>query len=176
MTKAKDVEQRRRDLITGQLAYMLDELGALSVILKTFPAELLEAQPFEGEPSVRDLFTQLSARETAIRIPNIERFIDSEEASPTLFAVAGEVGPDDANTRATADVLDEVAAARRHLLELVRSADDEVWDKAARQEGAAITMRAYLFRVVQEDVELLRTVAQRIHESRPVGSPGFTAR
>ncbi|MBT8400920.1 MAG: hypothetical protein KJO98_10615 [Rhodothermia bacterium] len=176
MPQATEDEQRRRNLITDQLAYMVDELGALSAVLKTFPDELLEAQPFEGEPSVRDLFYQLSVHESAIRIPNLERFIAAETGKPTLISDVDEARTEDGQNQATADVLGEVAAARTGLLELVRSADDSVWDRTARLAGEAVTMTDYLFAVVQEDVEVLRAVAQRIHESRPVGSPGFTAR
>lgn len=176
MTKAMDEQQRRRDLIVGQLTYLIDEIGALSTVLTTFPNELLEAQPFEGEPSVRDLFFELSVRESAIRIPNLERLAAEDENQPTLIADSDRPEPSEKRGRATADVLEEVATARVRLLELVRSADDQAWDKEALLDGEAVTMTEYLFGVIQEDVEVLRTVAQRIHESRPVGSPGFTAR
>lgn len=176
MTMAREEEQRRRDLIVGQLAYLLDEISALSTVLTAFPDEMLEARPFEGEPSVRDLFAELSFRETAIRIPNVERFTASEDESPALVADTDYVRPDETQGGVTADVLAEVATARSLLLKLVRAADDSVWDRTARQGEEAVTMTDYLFGVVQDDVALLRRIAQRIHESRPVGSPGFTAR
>ncbi len=176
MTKATEEEIRRRDLITGQLSYLLDEISALSTVLTTFPDDLLEAQPFEGEPSVKDLFSQLATRESAIRIPNVGRFIASDGDLPALIADAAAVVTKETKNASPADVLGEVVTARSHLLELVRSADESAWDEAARLAGEAVTMTEYLFAVVQEDVELLRAVAQRIYESKSVGSPGFTAR
>lgn len=169
-------EDRNRDQIAAQLAYMLDEIDALKSVLTAFPDELLEAEPYEGEPSVRDLFAQLSARESAVRIPNVERFVSAGEEKPALiegshFAEAGDNG-----SGSTADMLSEVATARTRLLELVYSAGDADWDRTAALAGKEITFGQYLFAVVQEDVDVLKSVAQRIHESRPIGSPGFTAR
>ena len=165
----------RRDLIIGQLSYLIDEIAALGEMLGSFPEGVLTARPYEGQPSILDLLATLAERERTIRIPNVETFVASDDGvlleAPPLSAAAARASKD-----AVSRALHDVATARSRLVDLVRECGDSVWERRASLDDNEVTLEEYLLGIIQQDVEVFRVAAQRVYESRPVGSPGFTAR
>lgn len=173
-TGVNQTGRERRDLIIGQLSYLIDEIAALGEMLGSFPESVLTARPYEGQPSILDLFATLAERERTIRIPNVETFVTSDDG--VLLEVPPPSAPAGASIEAVSQALHDLAAARSRLVEIVRDCDDSVWERRASLHDNEVALEEYLLEVIQQDVEVFRAAAQRVYESRPVGSPGFTAR
>ncbi len=152
-------------LVVDQLAYLIDEVTALQTVIRGVPEALMEATPVEGEPSVKELLESIAAQDRDVRIP-VVRALLSETKHEEL-------------ARATnAGVEELLAAIREGRSELLRVVG-EVGDVSAARvavDGEEIALVDFLYRVVQEDADVLRRAAERLHEAMPLGSPGFSRR
>lgn len=125
----------------------------------------MEATPVEGEPSVKELLESIAAQDRDVRIP-VVRALLSETKHEELARVAN------------AGVEELLAAMREGRSELLRVVG-EVGDVSAARvavDGEEIALVDFLYRVVQEDADVLRRAAERLHEAMPLGSPGFSRR
>ena len=73
------------------------------------------------------------------------------------------------------DILEQVARSRRVLLSVARRVSETAWDRVLQVGDEGVRPLEYMDRIVQYDASVLRRIAERIYESRPTGSPGFTA-
>ncbi len=152
-------------LVVDQLAYLIDEVTALQTVIRGVPEALMEATPVEGEPSVKELLESIAAQDRDVRIP-VVRALLSEPKHEELARVAN------------AGVEELLAAMREGRSELLRVVG-EVGDVSAARvavDGEEIALVDFLYRVVQEDADVLRRAAERLHEAMPLGSPGFSRR
>ncbi len=152
-------------LVVDQLAYLIDEVTALQTVIRGVPEALMEATPVEGEPSVKELLESIAAQDRDVRIP-VVRALLSETKHEELARVAN------------AGVEELLAAMREGRSELLRVVG-EVGDVSAARvavDGEEIALVDFLYRVVQEDADVLRRAAERLHEAMPLGSPGFSRR
>ncbi|MDX1430370.1 MAG: hypothetical protein R3282_08785 [Rhodothermales bacterium] len=169
------MERDGRQQIVDQVAYLLDEVAALKGVLHAVPEELLQAQPYPGEPSVRELFEMLAAREAGVRARNVERILSGGE-DVVLETNPLPLDPEEASSRTTVEVLDDLESARSRLVDRLSQCGSSAWRVVAAYDGKQVNLEDYLYGLIQEDVAVLQTAARRIHESRPTRSPGFTSR
>ena len=158
--------------IVAQLEYLILEMEALRQAVLLLPDIALSGRPYDGEPSVKDVFAGIAHLDRSVRLTNVRLLLQGDGAN---LKVAAPVTDTVDETADAVVLIDEVSNARSELLDAVRELPEADWEKTARLDGESVTLTEYLFGVTQEDADVLRLAAQRIYESRPVRSPGFTA-
>ncbi len=158
----------RGALVVNQLSYLIDEVKALEVVVPKVPEALLVASPVEGEPSIIDLLRRIAALDRDVRIPVVRGLLSESQIGERMPAPpSSESGVE--------GLLTTIREARSELLRMVREVAD-VETARVVVDGEDMMLVDYLYHVAQEDTATLRQAAERMHESRPLGSPGFTRR
>lgn len=150
-----------------QLSYLCDEVGALKEVLPRLDDEVLSSRPFEGEPTIKERFSSIRVLDEAVRTSVVEDGLHAMEASVGLATHGNDWRPEpvpEANAQRVEDLLDEVVLMRRRL---VAQIEDRVKDLGEdNMEGMTVVL-SYLHSIIHQDTEILRRIAERIHEIQP---------
>ncbi len=140
MTERAPRPETPREALLGQLRYLLAEVEALGPLLGRLPADVLTLA-LPGERSVLETLAHLAA-------------LDREVYAPRL---AGEPAPPEPESTPKEDLDDALAEVRSAREALVAGFEAEAdWPDA---------LRDLAFEIVHRDVEELRRLAVRLHES-----------
>ena len=156
----------RRDAITDQLGWLIDEADALGPLLAPLPEEVLTTAPLPGQKSVVATLGLLAALDRAVRMPQIAAFAEPE--ADLTFEPADESAllGDDADRHPLAEVLEEVKARRRALLGTLGTVPDDAWHREATLGGETLSLFDLALQIARRDADELRTLAYRLHEAR----------
>ena len=156
----------RRAALTDQLGWLVDEADALGPLLAPLPDEVLTTAPLPGERSVVATLSLLAALDRAVRTPRIAAFADP--SADLVFEDAEEAVllAENADAAPLADVLAEVKARRRALLDTLGTVPDDAWHREAAVAGETMTLFDLALHVARRDADELRTLAYRLHEAR----------
>lgn len=140
MTERPTRSETPREALLGQLRYLLAEVEALGPLLERLPADVLTLA-LPGERSVLETLAHLAALDRGVYAPQVA----GEPAPPE---------PESAPKDDLAEALAEVRDAREALVARFESEEDWAED-----------VRALALEVVHRDVEELKRLAVRLHES-----------
>ena len=155
-----------RDALLDQLAYLADEAEALRAVIRLVPPVVLETQPVPGELSVKELYALLLRRDEVVNTPFVRQLLDGRtpEVSdpPTEVLLEGT----DWNASPIDRILTRLTSVRRDLVAACRQADDDSWRRSGISDTGTTELYTYLYNVVQQDVDVLRTLGERLHAAR----------
>ena len=141
MTERPTRSESPREALLGQLRYLLVEVEALGPLLERLPPDVLTLA-LPGERSVLETLAHLAA-------------LDRGVYAPRLAAEPAPAEPESVPKEDLADALAEVREAREALVAAFEA--EESWGE---------DVQALALEVVHRDVEELKRLAVRLHESR----------
>ncbi len=155
-----------RNSLIGQLGHLAEEASALRTIIQRVPEAILVAHPLQGEPSVKELFALLLRADELIHISFARDAVMNGRATGRRASsselLEGEMWDD----LPIEQILDRVAAARLKLVDVCSAATDDAWEAVLRMDDQDVDLFNFLYGVVQNDVDVLRRIAERLHDSR----------
>lgn len=140
MTERPARSESPREALLGQLRYLLAEVEALGPLLERLPADVLTLA-LPGERSVLETLAHLAALDRAVYAPRL----------------AGEPAPAEPASTPKADLAAALADAREAREALVAAFEAE-----AEWAGG---VQSLALEIVHRDVEELKRLAVRLHES-----------
>jgi len=138
--------ESRKEIILGQVSYLLDELEAQRPWLLRIPQHQIEGKPMDSVPSLLDLYVEMGRKEW-------EEHVVFLMGQPSKLA-------DNADL---AVVLDFIQEGRRLVLQRLADLPPSRWQDDAESTSEAIY--PFAFQITQSDGTFLRTIAERLHES-----------
>ncbi len=170
--KGEERARRKTDVrraMLDQLSLMADEAESLGSLLGAMPDEFLHGRPIEGMPSIADLLSSIGERDRTVRLDNLRAFMSGDDLTSEETVEA----PDTSDT-SIADILADLRSERLKLVTLAEEVAEAHWDRTVFMEGRPVKPLEYLSALVQSDAAALRQIAERVFESRPMGSPGLS--
>ena len=157
--------------LVQQLAYLIDEVEMLRVVIDRVPEAVLDAEPLDGTYSIKATYGLLATLDADVRRPRIERILANDEPELTPIDEADLVVATDWNARPIGDILDELLAARRRLVDYLRELPEEAWHETGRLDGEPVTVFGLLYDALQTDTAHQRTLGYRLHEANLTDRP-----
>ncbi len=157
---------RLREALLGQLAYLIDEIEALKAIVDCVPEPLQAGRPLPGERSMKETYGLLATLDETVYLPCVRRM--TAEEAPVFDALEARTPAlqDAWNEQPIDGILERVQEARRALLAFLRALPAEAWRRVGRFGDARRDVYELVHHITQRDVDLLRGVTHRLHESR----------
>ena len=161
-----DSDADLRAALLDQLAFLFDEIEALKAVIDRMPAPLLEARPPSDALSVKETYGLLVTLDEAVYLPRLQHMIAEDD--PAFDAVDEAALAEQAgwNDQPIAGILDRVQDARRALLSYLQTLPPEAWSRAGRFGEQRRDVYGLAHHITQREVDLLRAVGYRLHESR----------
>ncbi len=161
MTEAADL----REALLDQLAYLIDEIEALKAVIDRVPVPLLEARPPNGDPSLKQTYGLLATLDEEVYLPRLQQMMAQDEPAFDPVDEAALAEPAGWNDHPIEPILERVQDARRALLVFLRALSPEAWTHTGRFGERRRDVYGLAHHITQHDVDLLRTVGYRLHES-----------
>ena len=161
MTEAADL----REALLDQLAFLIDEIEALKAVVDRVPTPLLEARPPNNEPSLKETYGLLATLDEAVYLPRLQHMTAEEEPAFDPVDEAALAEQTGWNDQPIDLILDRVQDARRALLAFLHALPPEAWWRTGRFGEQRRDVYGLAHHITQHDVDLLRTVGYRLHES-----------
>ena len=162
MTEAADL----REALLDQLAYLIDEIEALKVMVDRVPQPLQEARPLPQDLSMKETYGLLATLDEAVYLPQLRRMLG--EDAPAFDVVDEQVLAAQTawNEQPIDAILERVQDARRGLQSFLSALPPEAWTRTGSFGGNRRDVYGLAHHITQHDVDLLRVVGYRLHESR----------
>lgn len=154
-----------REALLEQLAYLIDEIEALKAVIDRVPVPLLEARPPNGDPSLKQTYGLLAALDEEVYLPRLQQMMAQDDPAFDSVDEAALVERAGWNDHSIEAILERVQDARGALLAFLRALPPEAWRRTARFGEQRRDVYGLAHHVTQHDVDLLRTVGYRLHES-----------
>lgn len=155
-----------RVALLDQLAFLLDEMEALKAVIGRVPTPVLEARLPTGDPSVKELYGLLATRDEDVHLPRLRQMVAEDDPAFDPVDEAALAGRTGWNDHAIDDILTRVQDARRGLLAFLRALPLDAWTRTGRFGETRRDVYRLAHAITQRDVDLLRDVGYRLHESR----------
>jgi hypothetical protein len=158
-----------RDVLIGQVAYLVDELHAQEAILSFVPAELWSAGSPTGEHSLLELYGLLVGLGERSYPGLIDAWSGGDE---TVALSVDEYDLQDAESWNEADPVDLIrraASAREDVVARLEAVED--WAAKRTIDGHAVNLADVAYRITQEDATILRLIGERLHDADLGTSP-----
>ena len=154
-----------RAALLGQLAFLIDEIEALKMVIDRAPAPVLEAHLPGDALSVKETYGLLAALDEAVYLPRLRRMTTDDDPTfdPVDEAALAEQGG--WNEQPIGPILERVQDARRDLLAFLRALPAEAWLRTGRFGEQRRDVYGLAHSITQHDVDLLRAVGYRLNES-----------
>ena len=162
-----------REAILDQLSLLTDEVAALGPLLAGLPSEIVSGRPFDGTKSIAEMLAGIEAADRSERRRALEAFLMTGAVAPEA-GTSHEDGIQESDS--VRELLERLAMSRKNLVDLARRALDQAGDRRIEVGDEEVTPLELLGRYVQDDASVFRRIAERVYESRPAPSPGFTSR
>ena len=155
-----------REALLDQLAFLIEEIEALKAVADRVPEPVQEARPLPQDLSLKETYGLLATLDEAVYLPQLRRMI--AEDAPAFEAADEQALAAEAawNEQPLTTILDRVQDARRGLLAFLRALPDDAWTRTARFAEDRRDVYGLAHHITQHDVDLLRTVGYRLHESQ----------
>jgi hypothetical protein len=160
-----DPEPLREQLI-DQIAYLLDEIDALSRVIHLVPEEVLAGRPLPDDLSVKEIYGALAASDRGFFLPALQAAVAEEEPEIDTPDDRGLAAKGDWNALPTAFVLESVRAARAEVLDFLRALPPQEWARRLKLDGERCNLYEFALFITNRDTDRLRAVGERLHESR----------
>jgi len=167
VTDIDDAQERApddlRDALLDQLRHLVEEAEALRTVVDGLPEQIKSGRPGPDVLTMKELYGTLATLDAEVRPRYIRRI--AEEHEPTLDPVDidAEVRESGWNDEALPDILDQLQAARRDLVEQLEALPPDAWSRTATLEGDTVTLFDLAHRITQDDAERLRDLGYRLH-------------
>ncbi|HEX7070842.1 MAG TPA: DinB family protein [Rhodothermales bacterium] len=155
-----------RTALLDQIAYLASEADALQTMISRLPGAVLETHPIPGEMSVKELYALLLRYDEELHRPFVDDLLRGANPSLSLRKPHDLIAGSPWNQIPISQILSRLAESRRQLVARCEAAPDADWARIGTAYGEAVDLFAYLFHVVQHDVEILRALGERLHEAR----------
>ncbi len=162
-----------REAILDQLLLLKDEAAALGPLLASLPDEIVSGRPFEGTESIVEMLAGIESMDRIERRRALEAFLSIDAAGPEI-RLPHEDGA--AGAESVTELLERLATGRTELVDLARRVLDEAGSRRMRVGYEELTAQELMGRFIQDDATVFRQIAERVYESKPAPSPGFTSR
>ena len=164
ISEAQDTDpEALRKALLDQLRHLVEEVEALRTVVDGLPDDIKNGRPGPDVLTMKELYGALATLDDEVRPRRISRLVD--EDAPTLAPVDidAEVREAGWNEQALPDILDQLQAARRRLVEQLEALPPEDWHHTGTLEGEAVTLFTLVHRMTQDDTERLRDLGYRLH-------------
>ncbi|WP_022835844.1 hypothetical protein [Salisaeta longa] len=154
-----------REALIAQMAHLIDEVEALRPMLDVLPPAVQTGRPTPDALSMHEVYGSFATLDADVRGPRIERLLaeDSPVLAPANRAdLARAAGWNDEPLPA---ILDAVQRERRALVERLDAIATPQWTRTARLHDTTHTLFTLVRAMVQDDIDCLRELAQRLHEA-----------
>ena len=157
-----------RQALLDQLAYLIDETDVLRKHLARIPESVLEGKPVASDLSFREMYVALHLFDEKIYAPAAARLAEAETEPVSLHVpdarrLLDQVAPERADMHV---VLDRIRSARLALNALLARLDAKAWTRLVVIGESETDLFGLARHVLRHDVDLLRSAATRLHESR----------
>jgi hypothetical protein len=159
-------ENGLRGALLDQIAYLAAEADALQSMISRLPAAVLETHPLPGEMSVKELYALLLRYDEELHRPFVDDLLRGAVPSTRRPEARDLIAGSPWNQIPISQILSRLAESRRQFVARCGDAPDSEWTRTGTIDGEAVDLFAYLFHVVQHDVEVLRLLGERLHEAR----------
>ena len=158
-----------REVLVGQVVYLVDELHAQEAVLAVVPEPLWAASSPVGGYSLLELYGLLVAL--------------GERSYPGLVAAWTEGGPNEAtsmdevelseaeawNESTPGELIRRAVSAREAVVAALEAVED--WSGTRTIDGREMNLAEVAFRITQEDAAVLRAIGERLQEADLGRSP-----
>lgn len=160
-----DQAQSLRQSLLDQMAMLVEEVDGMRGFVDRIPAPLLTERPTPDTLAIIEVYALIAHFDTRVRRPAI----DMVQAG-TLPRIRSREALDVANEHAWRDaafsmMLDRLMQARRALVERLHACDLDTWARSVEVDRTEMPVFDWVHRILQNDTERLRTVAQRLHHA-----------
>ncbi len=156
-----------REVLIGQVAYLVDELHAQQAIIGLVPEPLWASPSPTGEHSLLELYGLLVGLGERSYPGLIAAWSHGNgvESIDELALLDGEPW----NVARPEDLITRAVSAREAVVASLEAVED--WAATRTIDGAEMTLADVAFRITQEDAAVLRAIGARLHEADLGTSP-----
>lgn len=158
-----------REALLGQLAYLVDEIEAVKALVDRVPVAIQEARPLPQDLSLKETYGLLATLDETVYLPGLQRMMAEEAAAFEAVDEAALAAGGGWHEHPLDAILKRVQDARRRLVAFLRAIPPEAWTRTAPFGDAHLDLYGLAHHIIQHDVDLLRAIGYRLHESRPLG-------
>jgi len=162
-TRASADDLRRA--LLDQLAYLIDEVEALKAVVDRVPEPLQAARPLEEDLSLKEIYGMLVTLDEAVHLPRLRRMVAEDEPAFDAVEAASLVRAAGWNEQPILAILDRVQQTRRDLLSFISVLPAGAWTSTAYIGAVRSDVYGLAHAITQQDVDLLRMIGYRLHES-----------
>lgn len=160
-----DQAQSLRQSLLDQLAMLVEEVEGMRMYADRIPVQLLIERPTPDTLAIIEVYAFIAHLDERVRRPAAEMV-----QSGAFPRIRSREALDVANEHSWAegafeDTLDRVKQAREQLVESLRAGDLDTWGRNVEVDSDEMTVFDWTHRILQNDTERLRTVAQRLHHA-----------
>jgi hypothetical protein len=162
--------------VQAQLAWLVEEVSALSLWATRLPDWLLEGRPLEEAYTVKELYGLIAARDAQVCAALLEPLQRPADFTGALADGATLVAAEPWNTYPFPHILERLQQTRTRLVAQLQALPPEAWTRSVfTAAGGAQDLYTLCHALIQQEADLLREVASRLHEShlsaRPTALP-----
>ena len=154
-----------RQSLLDQLGMLVEEVEGMRMFVDRIPTQLLVERPTPDTLAIIEVYALIAHFDERVRRPAVERVkagtmprIRSREA----LDVVNEHSWRETEFGAT---LDRLKRARQALVESLHACDLDTWGRDVEVDRTEMPVFDWTHRILQNDTERLRTVAQRLHNA-----------
>ena len=164
MAETDQAESLRQSLL-DQLGMLVEEVKGMRTFVDRVPTQLLVERPTPDTLAIIEVYALIAHFDERVRRPAVEMVqagtmprIRSREA----LDVVNEHNWRENGFGAT---LDRLRRARQALVESLHACDLDAWGRDVEVDRTEMPVFDWTHRILQNDTERLRTVAQRLHNA-----------
>lgn len=160
----KTPEELRESLL-DQLSYLIDEVEMLQAIVDSLPESTLKGRVWEQELSIKEIYGTIALADEEVYLPQIIRVAREDKPEFPELDERALATRENWNDTPIRNILQRVASARKALYNTLAGLDIETWHRSGRWNDNEEDLFAFVYAIIQRDVQLLRTVSYRLHGS-----------
>ncbi len=160
------MDESRRDTITAQCAYLVDEVRALEPLLRARVSEtFLEARPL-GAWSIKEILGHLADVDRHVFRPRLQQLASESNPQFEPYDQEALVVASGWQDLPLADILDTVCRERVETIALLEALSDDLLGRMGRTaDGREQDVLGLAAEIARHDAHHLRAIAYRLHES-----------
>lgn len=152
-----------RSALLDQLAYLVDEIGALQKVVGDLPDQIKNERPAPDALTMKEIYGALATLDAEVRRPRILQMVDETDPTFESVEVDERVRESGWNDRKMDDILTQVKDARRALVDVLKGLSVDDWRQTATLDETSVTMFDLVHRMTQADTDRLRDLGYRLH-------------
>jgi len=160
-----DQAQSLRQSMLDQLAILVEEVEGMRTFVDRIPTQLLVERPTPDTLAIIEVYALIAHLDERVRRPAAE--VVQSGTTPRIRSREALDVVNEHNWRENGFgmTLDRLRQTRQALVESLHACDLDAWGRTVEVDRTEMTVFDWTHRILQNDTERLRTVAQRLHHA-----------